>query len=82
MVLDFLDFLGFPDFLDFLGFPDFHSKRNLHLCVCVWVSGLRSKLCVCVCGSAAYVVSKRNRNMKMSFFSVKKNVYKTLVITI
>ena len=35
MVLDFLDFLGFPDFLDFLGFPDFHSKRNLHLCVCV-----------------------------------------------
>ena len=70
MVLDFLDFLGFPDFLDFLGFPDFHSKRNLHLCVCVWVSGLRSKLCVC--GSAAYVVSKRNRNMKMSFFRLKK----------
>ena len=57
MVLDFLDFLGFPDFLDFLGFPDFHSKRNLHLCVC---------------GSAAYVVSKRNRNMKMSFFRLKK----------
>ena len=64
MVLDFLDFLGFPDFLDFLGFPDFHSKRNLHLCVC---------------GSAAYVVScvcvgqrLRNRNMKMAFFRLKK----------
>ena len=42
-------------------------NKNKIACVCVW--------------SAAYVVSKRNRNMKTSF-SGNKNVHKTLVIPI
>ena len=55
------------EFLEFLS-PDIVQK-NLEFPFCVEIFWC---VCVCVSGSASYVVSRRNGDVRMSFFWYKK----------